>query len=278
MENQSYIQEDEIDLRERIDVLIKRKKLIFAIFFVAVIAVAITSSLAPKVYEATSTVQIGSVNGLVISKEEVKAIVFNQNSLQAIIKELNLNIDVEGLNKSIKIKDVPGTNLLTINIVSSGLDTILKINDAIVNPLIAQGKSIYQERIAIANERLNELDSEIKNAEAEVDRTQKLISGLSNFDNISQADASLRIILLQSALPNYESNLTALRNQRNALKLSFVNAKDFRVFDQPIKPRNPIASKMKRNVLAAGILSLIFGVFISLFMEFWQKSKKGEAK
>jgi len=54
------------------------------------------------------------------------------------------------------------------------------INDAVISPLIIQGKSIYQERLAIINERLKELDGEIKNAEGDIVRTQTLISGLPN--------------------------------------------------------------------------------------------------
>ncbi len=274
MENQQYAQEEEIDLREYINVIIKRKKLILAIFLVSVFTAAIVSLMMPKVYEITSIVQLGSVNEPLIKNEEAKAIMLNQNLLLSIINELNLKMGVEGLQKAIKISDLAGTNLLKIKITYPGIDTAIKINDAIVNPLITQGQSLYQERLAIINERLKELDLEIKNAEGDISRTQTLISGLPNANNISQSDVSLRIILLQNTLPNYESNLTALRNQRNGLKFSLANAKDFKIFDQPIKPKNPVGPKKKQNVLIAGMLSLMFGVFLAFVLEFWQKSKK----
>ncbi len=276
MENQQYIQEDEIDIREYINVIIKRKKLILAIFLVVVVITAVVSLRQPKIYEITSTVQLGSVNELLIKNEDAKAIILNQNSLLAIINDLNLKVEVESLQKNIKISDISGTNLLKIKITYPGIDMAFKIIDAIVNPLIAQGKSAYQEKLTITNERLKELDEEIKNSEGDIARTQILISGLPNASDVSQSDVSLRIILLQNTLPAYESNLSALRNQRNGLKFVLIAAKDFKVFDAPIKPKYPVGPKKRQNVLIAGMLSLMFGIFLAFVLEFWQKSKRGE--
>jgi len=273
MENQQYIQEDEIDLRQYINVIIKRKKLILAIFLVSVVIASIVSLRMPKIYEITSTIQLGSVIELLIKNEDAKAIILNQNSLLTIIKDLNLKMLPDGLQKDIKISDMIGTSLLKIKITYPSVDMALKISDAIVNPLIAQGQIIYQERLAIVKERLKELDEEIKNSELDIARTQTLISGLPNFSNISQSDISLRIILLQNTLPNYESNLTGLRNQRNGLKLVLANAKDFKIFDAPIRPKYPVGLKKKQNVLIAGMFGLMFGVFLAFVLEFWQKSK-----
>lgn len=273
MENQQYMQEDEIDLRNYINVVVKRKKLVLSIFLIAVVISTTVNFLMPKVYEATSTVQLGNVEKPLISKEEAKEIILNQNSLVSIIKELNLKIEIENLKKNIKITDINGTDLLTIKVVYPGLDAALKINEAIVNPLIARGQSIYQERLILINERLKELDAQIKNAEKDIDRAQNLISEISNSGNISQSDASLRIILLQNTLFNYESSLPVLRNQRNKMKLSLANAKDFKIFDQPVKPKKPIGPKKTRNVLTAGIVGLMFGIFLAFFLEFWQKDK-----
>lgn len=273
MENQPDIQEDEINIRDYINVIIKRKKLILAIFCVAVVVSAVVNLQLPKVYEVTSTVQLGSVNGFVTNKDEAKELVFNRDSLQVIIKKLNLNIDGERLRENIKIKDIPGTNLLTVTIVYPGLEEAFKIHDFVVSSLINQGQGIYLDNLAILKGRLNELEAAIKTVEGNINRIQNLVSELPKSGNISESDISLRIILLQITLPSYESNLTTLRNLRNELKLAIVNAKDFKVFDAPIKPKYPIAPKKKQNVLIAGILSLLFSIFLALFMEFFRKVK-----
>ena len=58
MENPHLIQEDEIDLREYIKVITKRKIFILGVFLIAVIATAIFSYSSPKVYKATATIMI----------------------------------------------------------------------------------------------------------------------------------------------------------------------------------------------------------------------------
>ena len=283
MENQQCIQEDEIDLRDYTNVIVKRKKLILAIFLVSVVTAAIVGLIMPKIYEITSIVQLGNVNELLIKNEEAKSIMLNQNLLLSIINELGLksgaeSLQVESLQKVIKISDVSGTNLLKIKITYPDIDTVFKIHDAIVNPLIAQGQDMYKQRVAIINDRLKELNSSIKNAEGDIIRTQNLIMDIPSSKEIPQAEISLRMIILQNTLPKYENNLTDLRNQRNDLRILLANSKDFKVFDAPIRPINPVGPKKKQNVLIAGMLSLMFGVFLAFVMEFWQKNKEGKTK
>lgn len=278
MENQRHIEEDEIDVREYIGVIIKRKVLILAIFIAAVVIAVIVSPRPPKIYEITSTIQLGSIDGLLVKNENAKAMILNRNSLTSVINGLKLKTDADALRNDIEISDVKDTNLLKIRVTYPDIDEALKINDAIANPFIAEGQKIYRERLAIFNERLNELETEIKNSEEDIARTQTLISGLPNTGSVSQADISLRIILLQNTLPNYESNLSALRNQRNGLKLMLSDIKDFKVYDAPIKPRQPLEPKKNKNVIIAGVLSLMFGIFLSFVLEFWRKGKERETK
>jgi len=278
MGNQSDIPEAEIDIREYINVLIRRKKLILAVFFISLAVSAGGSFLKPPVYEVTATVQLGSVNGFIISKEEAVAIVFNKHSLLSIIKEFDLAMNVESLSKSIAINDVAGTNFLTITITDGGPDHLFKINNAIIEPLINQGQDAYQKKIVIMNERLKELDAEIKNAETDIEETRGLIAGFSVSANSSLPDVSLRVILLKNNLPSYENNLSSLRDQRNALKIILNNAKDFKVFDQPTISKKSLILRLKKNIMVAGALSLMCGVLLAFFMEFWQKGKKGVGK
>ena len=77
----------------------------------------------------------------------------------------------------------------------------------------AQGQKMYQERKSIIDGRLKELLGAIKNAEDDISRTQNMIMGIPSSKDISQAELSLRMIILQNTLPKYENNLTDLRNQ-----------------------------------------------------------------
>jgi len=58
MENPQLIQEDEIDLREYVKVIIKRKKFIISFVAIAVIASVVFALMTPKAYKATATIMI----------------------------------------------------------------------------------------------------------------------------------------------------------------------------------------------------------------------------
>lgn len=62
MNNQQQEQEQLISLRDYLNVIIKRKKIILTIFFVSVISAAVISSLEPKVYRATTLIMITAYN------------------------------------------------------------------------------------------------------------------------------------------------------------------------------------------------------------------------
>jgi len=274
MTEEKYV-EDEIDLRDYIKVILKRKKVILTIFFASVIATAIVSFLAPKVYEVTTVIQLGNIDKLLISKDELSAAILSQNSLSSIIKQLNLSdMFVERLKKYIRTEDIKDTNLLKVTIEYPGLATAFKINDALINPLIAQWQDIYQQRLTLIKARLEELITQIGNVEKEVDMTRSLIVNLPKIPGISPAEESLRMIILVNSLPSYETYLTSLKDRRNNLQLLLLSdaAREFKIVEKPITPKHPIKPKKKLNIAISGVVSLMFGIFLAFFMEYWEKS------
>jgi capsular polysaccharide biosynthesis protein len=229
----------------------------------------------PQVYESASKIQLGSSDELLIKKEEAKQMLLSQGLLASVIKELNLDIEMDDLKEDIKIEDIKDTNLLEIKVKYPDADMVVKINKAIADSFISQGQGIYQERLSLVNERLRELEEEIKNREEDIERTQSLITGFAGSSALSQQDMSLRITLLQNTLLNYESHLYTLKNRRNGLKTLLSKAKDFKIVESPLEPKYPIKPNKKMNVLISGIVSLMAGIFLAFFMEYWQSSKKG---
>ena len=69
------MQNQEINLIEFINIMIKRKKIILSIFFISVITAAVLSLLMPRVYKTTAVIQNGNVAGSLITKAEVEEII-----------------------------------------------------------------------------------------------------------------------------------------------------------------------------------------------------------
>jgi len=140
------IYEDEIDLREYINVIIKRKKLILAIFLVAVVVSAIASFFQPKVYMATVSIMItpsklqnalqpstvlldvgkkGSTGEYLTSQPSLslnthEVLLKSSLILERVIRKLNLKdssggvLSNEALSKKVKVKMPKETNLIEL--------------------------------------------------------------------------------------------------------------------------------------------------------------------
>jgi len=285
MENQQYVQEDEISFKDYVNIVIKRKKLILVIFSVSIIAAVVASLFMPKVYEMTTIVRLGSVdiaqlgirNDMFLMKQEkAQEIILNKSFLLPIIEELKLKIEVKDLKKNIKVILIDETNLIKIKITYPGLDMLVKVNNAIIDSFITEGEKVRQKKVSVVNNWLKQYESEIAKVETDLDRTRSLISKLSDFNNNSQpkippAEIFSKTIQLQSILSGYEANLIKLREQRNNTEFMLDSFKPFDIFDAPVKPKKPIMP-LELNVLIAGIISLLCGVFLASSMESWQKN------
>ena len=121
------IQEEEIDLREYINVLLKRKGVIILIFLIAIITAAMVSYFVLQpVYEANVVIAVSKPkikNSLVdeISIEEYKNLIKDIEIEEELIQKLNLDkppIEVTpyDLERMIAIELPKGTNLIIMSL------------------------------------------------------------------------------------------------------------------------------------------------------------------
>lgn len=185
MQQQSQEFDKEINLRECIDVIIKRKALILAVFFVSIIAVAVISYATPKSYETSILIEppvigINDSGGPIFAdsplsiKARIDAGAFDSN----IIKTLELNPQKTKFNL----------------IVSQPKDsTFLKIG-------LKEPESSKELGIKILNQVLKEINNFYKTAvefkKNDIDRRVSVISNrVKNADNLIKLnEESLKII------------------------------------------------------------------------------------
>jgi len=142
---EANIYEDEIDLREYIQVVIKRRKLIIGIFLIAVITAAMVSLLLPKVYQASATIMLmpstvrvavspsrhlldpetTKIGGYVEQKLTIsipthKALLKSNAVLERVMNKLKLegglneDLTLEGLSRKLEVEDTKETNILQL--------------------------------------------------------------------------------------------------------------------------------------------------------------------
>jgi len=265
---------DEINLRDCINIIIKRKKVVLSIFITSVVIGIIASFLMPKIYEMSVNIQLASLKDTLITKEEARQKILNSDLLIPVIQEVGIKLDVESLKKIIRIEDIKNTNLLSIKIKYRDSDIALVILKKITASFISEMQPLYENNKSLLKKRIEELDSEIQDVLSDIEITQKNLKRLLDSESHSDLDANFKTFLIQNYLPSYMNHLFDLRNEKNKLSLVLINAKNLELLDLSPKPKHPVRPNKTLNLFISITMGLIGGMIWAFFMEYWEKSKQ----
>ena len=236
MQEQHQELEQEIDLREYIDVIIKRKKLILAIFFVSVIAVAVMSYIAPKTYEVSMLIEppvigINDSGGPVFAdsplnmKARVDAGAFDLSVIKA------LELDPKKHETKLRISQPKDSTFLKIGFNKPESKTELGVK--ILNQLLNEMSNYYKSAIGFKKD--------------DIDRQISVISnGIKNANNsIKLNEESLKIVETREKELTDELRSTKVNTEQLLIKRSVLLEK--RV------PADDISSLLYTNTIQQNI-------------------------
>ena len=272
------MEEKEIDLRDYIEVILKRKWLIITIFLVAVITTAIVSPFMPKTYQTSGVIQIARVEKPIYSKEEAQGIILSQEVLGPVLDEFPEAFEERPLlsefRKGVKIEDIKDTPYLKIQLQGEDPRTIQKMANSIVTHFFAYSRPRYKEELSLLKERLGITEKKIATAKSDIKDIESRVDYLSGKSSEISPETMSKIILLGNTLAGLKSNLNDYLDEEAGLKQRLITVKEFKVIDPPEVPERAIKPKKKQMVAISGVLSLMMGIFLAFFLEYWSSSKR----
>ena len=188
----SEIQEEEIDLREYINVLLKRKGIIILIFLIAVITAALVSYFYLKpVYEASTILMISKPKYQVelepkiqtqftpeVSLATYESLIKDREVEEEVIKKLNLDqppyeLTPNSLQGMITIELLKNTNLIKMNLQTGDSKLAKDIANLWASLFIEKNKNLnlqeskeaqgfIEEQLKISNQNLSKIEEEIR--------------------------------------------------------------------------------------------------------------------
>ena len=186
------IQEEEIDLREYINVLLKRKGVIILIFLIAVIAAALVSYFYLKpVYEASTILMISKPKYQVelepkiqtqftpeMSLATYESLIKDREIEEEVIKKLNLDqppyeLTPDNLQGMITIESLKNTNLIKMNLQAGEPKLAKDIANVWAALFVEKNKNLnlqeskeaqgfIEEQLIISNQNLSKIEEEIR--------------------------------------------------------------------------------------------------------------------
>lgn len=269
MSNQEY-SDDEIDLRDYIEVMIKRKKTILTIFFICVTTATVISFLMPKVYETSTVIKIGSMKigdsiQPLLVKEEVISKLREGSLLNSVIQELNLNINVFALKTMVKTEDIKNTNLVRLKIQNKNPDLAVKICNTITETFIMGSKSIYDKNLTLLNEEIKVLEKRREITGKEMEKLSQII--------LLQTTNPEFALIIQNTLSNYNDLYSKTDERIYLLKEAILNSQQFEIFESALKQKFPIKPNKRHNITISAVLGLMLGVFVAFFRNSGKKEE-----
>ena len=233
--------EKEVDLRDYIRVIKKRKNIILLIFFVAVIVSAVVSFVLPPVYEVTSTMKIGKIVDVdTLKKEPIESqtgasgLLKSSQFLGEAIKNLNLPFTIKKLREKISVEPAIETeDLVQIKIETKNPSQGLRIINYLSEKLIQRDTKIkeiyeneeeilarYDEEIKKIKEELNKIEDNIKEMKKEVERlevasediSRKIEKRMKESKSLSEAESGILVGQMgdvRSKLEHYRNNISS---------------------------------------------------------------------
>ncbi len=256
--------EEEIDLREYINVILKRKGFIILIFLIAVITAALVSYFVLQpVYEANVVITVSEPkikNLLVneISLEDHKSLIKDIEIEEELIRKLNLDkppveVTPYDLERMITIELPKGTNLIKMNLQAVSPKLTKDIINTWATLFVEKNKKLYFDEVKKV--KIN-IEGELKSVEQDLFKIEEKLIILNRTSNVEMIEYEVmykiekmlsyesRLVDVQLSLEKEKAEeeyiITAINKQEKILKLNklIVDDQFFRQFLSDITDDN----------------------------------------
>ncbi len=282
------VEEQEIDLRDYINVILKRKKLIITGTLICMAAAFILISLTPKTYKTEAIFQNAAVpdknvvvveNGTVagesiIKNAEVSEIILGNEVLSKALSKFP-EVSSQGFKEHVEIENIKDTSFFKITVKFNNSEAAEGICRAIINQYFEYGMPLFEEKIGLLKNRISATDEMIFETEDLIKQLQGQLNSTALEEGDIALEPTFKIPFLRNLYAEQQQTLYDLYSKKDNLESQLLNVKKFKIISSPFKPKNPVKPKIKQNILLSGILGLMFFTFLAFFVEYLKNTSRG---
>lgn len=275
MNQNVYCQDDEIDLRELWQTLIKRKALIAIVTCFVTICATIFTFVQMPLYEVKTVVDIGFY-GTSLLEEPANLV------KRVEIKYIN-NENKEAITRLDTVTQVKGAkDLVELTAIAPSNEEAKSLLNAIVQDIKNRHHQLLQSYVGSVQAKIQNLENQKKDLEAEQKQLAlEIAHKTANIDQIikdNPAVAAVYTIELNSKTTEFsdlKNKIFMLNNQLSDLSLaiSSSNIQDTNMMDKMMFNDFPTKPKKKMIVTVALVSGIIVSIFLAFFLEFIGKNR-----
>lgn len=285
---------DEIDLREYIVVLWRRRWLILAVVVAALAVAAVASSLITPVYKLETTLALAQSQGGLYGNQVVGAgDAGEQPSVsqggfygnQAVAKEVLMSEDFlrqavgrVGLPQSreylgllsgaLKVEPVQGSNLVKITLEASDPRIAKALLQSMATLYAERSEEELAEQRKLLTRQLAAMEKWQADIDQNIDQTRKLLAGSAGYEGF---EARLERAMLLTTLQGQEQLRLALVDRYLSLQRELASIKGVQVIQPPEVPARPVRPRPGLNLAVAGVLGLMAALLLAFGLEYFAR-------
>jgi len=262
------MEDEEVELKDYINVLVKRKRLIIVITLIAVLISGLLSYFVlPKVYEGSAIIQPAQVgSNLPLSPSEIQTQIKSAPFIQKLSDDLN--VPFNEINNNINVSIPQNSNFVVVSFEYKDKELIRKFFDKLLYELNSINADKYNKQINLLKSKILTFSSQIEILNSEMTQISKQILQMQK--SSSKAEYFLESSLLTNLYEPMLSKKMDLENTVTDLSSQLSISHEFEYLQQPYVSNTPIKPKKLLNVAIAGVAGLFFSILLAFFLEYME--------
>ncbi len=268
--------EEEVDLRDYINVLVKWKWLIIWITVISMLVAGVYSYfISPEIYKGSSILELPYISNNPTSSNissnpnEIVNFINSGNFLKAISKDCK--IPILQLRSSLSVSPIKDTKTLSVTFENPSKDNIRKVfTDLMIKLQSSQYGILYNNKKEFLINYKNSLQSQIQENEKILYSVKKVIQLINQ--KIPPNDVNSFLLYSKDLSKYYElsSKQDVLMNKLIIIESTLNDAHDFNYITGVYIGNKPVKPKKLFNIAVAGTAGFFFAILLAFFLEYMQ--------
>jgi capsular polysaccharide biosynthesis protein len=269
--------DDEIDLREIVEIIRKRIKLIIILPLLAAIAAfGVTKFLIIPKFEASAKIALGTFEHDILSDVTAsREVLLSRNLLSQVHRDLGLQElypSVEDFVEKVSVGTVANTKMLTITYRDSDPQRAQRVVESIVAGFTERSETAYTQAKDLLIQRIAELEASYEHAELTYRNSLSTLETLESLESQDAETALARAGIIIDYLARGEERLLSISAALHEAKVELSGLENVRVVEEPLVGADPINIRPVFNTAIAIVLGGMVALGLVFILEYFEKN------
>lgn len=258
--------DDELDLRQLVAALWRRRAIVGAVTVLAVAAAVAANLLLPNVYESVAIVQLSEHSAAAYASPASAAnVITSLDFLEIVAAQSGLGLSVRELERRrlVRAEPVRDTRMVRIRARANTPERARRLANTVVRALVASASERVVERRRNLERRLRTVNAQLAEVRRLLALSREVLARLQRGAGMAEEDRGFVRTFTLNSLGVAEALYSGLSESQRALTAELLAIERPMVVQNPSRPLQPVSPRKALNVTLAVVFGLMLGVMLA---------------